>query len=419
MYLIEDLNVHEQYTGYVCIQDSEKKDNLTGDVYVFRRNTIVAICAGVCFQKMLKRTLAAIMGTAVSPASTKVSRREPQKPTRDTSPTLGSTKTDEFTTLTKGHVPMGLCSPAVKKKENPKDVAQLLLGIVASESGYSPEDMQPWTKFSDMGVDSLMSITISSAAKTQLGIELPASFFIENPTIEDIRQALKTSEDTDEAPVTVDIPEPDTPNSTPGSDDIDSPLDDVHKAASDASSFDEQSTLELKPSIIDHATSNDGLYSSGLYPSVFTNKKPPARVVLLQGRASSKETPVYLATDGAGSAAAYIHLPPLSGGRRLYALESPYLQNPTEWPCSVEEYCSLFVDSLQGSQPHGPYIIGGWSAGAAYAFEITRQLSQRGKEVKCLFMMDMRVPKPMPDALEPTKELIEQAGLVTGMERSG
>ena len=419
MYLIEDLNVDEQYTSYVCIQDAEKRDNLTGDVYVFKGNTVVAICAGVCFHRMLKRTLAAIMGVAVSPASAKASGRESHQPMRNTLPALGSTKANESATPKTRNAPLESSSPAVTTKKKAKDAADLLLGIVASESGYSPEDMQPSTKFSDMGVDSLMTITIISAAKSQLDMELPASFFIENSTVNNVRQFLKSSEDTDDAPVTVDIPEPDTPNSTPDPDDMNSPADDGHKDASDATSLDEPSTPELKPSAINHATSDDESSTSELNTSVVTNAKPPARVVLLQGRASSTETPVYLATDGAGSAAAYIHLPPLPGGRRLYALESPYLQNPTEWHCSVEEYCSLFIDSLQGSQPHGPYIIGGWSAGAVYAFEITRQLSQRGEEVKCLFMIDMRVPKPMPDALEPTQELIEQAGLVTGIVRSG
>lgn len=419
MYLIEELNVDEEYTSYVCIQDAEKRDNLTGDVYVFKGNTIVAICAGLCFHRMLKRTLAAIMGIAVSPTSAKVSGRESQKPMTNTLLALDPTKTNDSATLTTRNAPLESSSRAVAVKEKAKDTADLLLGIVASESGYSPEDMQPSTKFSDMGVDSLMSITIISVARSQLEMELPASFFIDNSTIKDVRLALNTSRDTDDAPIAADIPDPDTPNSTPDPDDISSPADDGLKDASDATSFDEPLTPELKPSVISHVTSDDESSGSQLNPSVATNAKPPARVVLLQGRASSTETPVYLATDGAGSAAAYIHIPPLPGGRRLYALESPYLQNPTDWHCSIEEYCSLFVDALQGSQPHGPYIIGGWSAGAVYAFEITRQLSQRGEEVKCLFMIDMRVPKPMPDALEPTQELIEQAGLVTGIVRSG
>ena len=34
-------------------------------------------------------------------------------------------------------------------------------------------------------------------------------------------------------------------------------------------------------------------------------------------------------------------------------------------------------------------------------------------------IIDMRVPKPMPDGVEPTRELVEEAGLVMGLTRAG
>lgn len=124
-------------------------------------------------------------------------------------------------------------------------------------------------------------------------------------------------------------------------------------------------------------------------------------------------------TDGTGSATAYIHLPPLSTGNRIYALESPFLHDPTAYNCTVEEVSALYIAAIRKTQPHGPYIVGGWSAGAVYAFEVTRQLLSQGETILGLILIDMRVPRRMPDALEPSKELIQAAGVFTGIERSG
>ncbi|KAL9637499.1 MAG: hypothetical protein Q9164_002146, partial [Protoblastenia rupestris] len=144
-----------------------------------------------------------------------------------------------------------------------------------------------------------------------------------------------------------------------------------------------------------------------------------SHVVLIRGRASSKNTPLFLVTDGAGSATAYIHQPALSTGHRIYALESPFLHAPQEYTCTVEEVCRKYCAAIRKTQAKGPYIVGGWSAGAVYAYEIARQLLEQGERILDLILIDMRVPRPMPDAFEPTLDLIESAGLFTGINRSG
>ena len=139
----------------------------------------------------------------------------------------------------------------------------------------------------------------------------------------------------------------------------------------------------------------------------------------MQGRATSKATPLFLVADGAGSAAAYIHLPPLPSGRRIYALESPFLADPSKYTCRAEQVSDIYLAALRKAQPEGPYILGGWSAGAVYAYELSRRLLNQGETIKGLIVIDMRVPKPMPDGLQPTMELVEEAGLVIGLTRAG
>ena len=415
LYIIEELSVSERYTCYASVQDAaDKKDNLVGDAYVFIGDRLVALCAGMCFQRMPKKTLAAVLGKG----SGIVARSTPiQSKAATATHAIKVPMANVNGVETNNYAGSEASRDGISEKDE-DDAAKALLCIIASESGFAAEDMEASTAFSDMGVDSLMSITIISAAKTQLGIDLPASFFMDHPTVRDLRQELGTEEkNKDVASTTSSL-------STSSSDTKDLAPTDSY------SSTEESSPDEKNAGKIDvDATS---LYTTPSSPEQSREEisskpntqespwtEPKAKVVLVQGHTSSTETPLFLATDGAGSATAYIHIPRFPSNRRIYALESPFLPNPLDFNCSVEDFCSLYVTAIRSNQPRGPYNIGGWSAGAVYAYEISRQLLNAGEKIQCLFLIDMRVPRPMTDALEPNMELIEQAGLVTGIKRTG
>lgn len=55
--------------------------------------------------------------------------------------------------------------------------------------------MEPSTSFADMGVDSLMSIAIVSAVKREIVVELPGSFFQEHPTMGDVTNESRTTDE--------------------------------------------------------------------------------------------------------------------------------------------------------------------------------------------------------------------------------
>ena len=415
LHLVEELSESEQYTCYVCVQDSvEKKDHMFGDAYIFSGERLVAICAGMCFQRMPRKVLAAVL--CHSPVATAAPVTTQPKPTTQ----HHTNKAAESKSSLQGTNTMISVEAPIDRKEavtskSSDDTAEKLLNIVASESGFALEDMENSTPFADMGVDSIMSITIISAAKSQLGLELPASFFISHPTVQELRNELgaSTNDEEDDAAdssssfedlgPTDTEPTPEEASPVDGDDDLFSPA-----TSREDTGFGLEPTHKAKP-----------ILEPQPEPQAIRSHRPKSNAVLLQGRTSCKENPVFLATDGAGSATAYIHFPPLPGGRRMYALESPYLSNPLDYKCSVQECCAFYIDAIRENQPHGPYLLGGWSAGAIYAYEIARQLTEMGETIQCLFLMDMRVPRPMPDAIEPNMVLIEQAGLVTGIRRTG
>jgi len=59
---------------------------------------------------------------------------------------------------------------------------------------------------------------------------------------------------------------------------------------------------------------------------------------------------------------------------------------------SLEALAARYCETLRRARPHGPYLLGGWSMGGIMAFEMARQLSARGEEVKLLALFDSKIP---------------------------
>ena len=459
-HIFDKLSDTKTYTTYVSMQPNEKANVMTGDVYVFDGDRLIALCGGLYFHKMTKKVLRIIFGQggqapakkAVQPKVPAPKAAVPAKP----EPQAASTETSKQKALPDSDASSAYDSsasganesspPSSVDNDNEPDVAQALLAIICAESGFDAADMEPSTEFADMGLDSLMSIAIISAAKRDLDLELPATFFTDNATVADITKEFGKAE---AAPVAAAPPAPpaapavETPTQvkeTPAPVPALKPVHSTEYMANDPEPYERLSDFEtpnssggsspapemmnpVKAAIPAPRPTPKARKAAQPTPAAASAKPDlsqyTSNVVLIRGKRSSKETPLMLITDGAGSAAAYIHLPALKTGTPIYALESPFLRDPFAYECSVEEVCALYVKGLKKTQPEGPYIVGGWSAGAVYAYEVSRQLLEAGEKLLGLILIDMRVPKAMPDALEPSVELIESAGLFTGVERAG
>ena len=448
-HLLEKLSADRTYTSYVSMQPGEKKDLFIGDVYVFEGDKLVALCGGLVFHKMTKKVLRIIFGLEDNSSQAQHVQDQTIVGTArrlhvQSNSTGGVEQTRESHSNSKS-----LASASITKtssqhsmadnSEGP-DVAGIILEIVASESGFELTDMEPTTLFTDVGVDSLMSIAITSTVQKRTGIELGASFFQDHPAVEDVKREFGKGAvhiDTEGVAMSEPVansPSPHSRKSTPdtdsGSPESATPISMRHTPPGGTAVFisRESSGIDLaKEAYVElekPEPAKDPHPNQIPRPNLTTaptkqEKQYSSNVVLIRGRPSSKITPLFLVTDGTGSATAYIHLPPLSTGNRIYALESPFLHDPTAYNCTVEEVSALYIAAIRKTQPHGPYIVGGWSAGAVYAFEVTRQLLSQGETILGLILIDMRVPRRMPDALEPSKELIQAAGVFTGIERSG
>ncbi|MEB3279240.1 MAG: amino acid adenylation domain-containing protein [Lyngbya sp.] len=58
----------------------------------------------------------------------------------------------------------------------------------------------------------------------------------------------------------------------------------------------------------------------------------------------------------------------------------------------IEDLASIYIEAMQAVQPEGPYFLGGHSYGGNVAFEMGKQLRQRGENVALLAIIDSSAP---------------------------
>lgn len=59
---------------------------------------------------------------------------------------------------------------------------------------------------------------------------------------------------------------------------------------------------------------------------------------------------------------------------------------------TLPEILTSYITSLRNHQPHGPYHLGGWSAGGVLAYAIAQRLLLEGEEISTLHFIDSPPP---------------------------
>jgi amino acid adenylation domain-containing protein len=94
-----------------------------------------------------------------------------------------------------------------------------------------------------------------------------------------------------------------------------------------------------------------------------------------------------------GSAMPYIDLArQLGTDQPMYGLQSLGIEGDEAMPDRIEDMAARYIAAIQAVQPYGPYLLGGWSMGGIVAFEMARQLLQRGEGVGLLAIIDSTAP---------------------------
>lgn len=72
----------------------------------------------------------------------------------------------------------------------------------------------------------------------------------------------------------------------------------------------------------------------------------------------------------------------------VYGLQALGFSHKTDIPATIEEIAARYVNDILKVNPDGPYALAGYSLGGFMAFEMAKQLTALGKEIKFLGVMD-------------------------------
>lgn len=243
------------------------------------------------------------------------------------------------------------------------------LKVISEESGVAIDELTSETVFSDIGIDSLSSMVISSRFREELGLGLDSAFSL----FDDVLTVAKLAAflggrvvDTSEG---------------------------ISSSSSEPDSAGHESATTSPPSEAENLKQTPDIFAVQVI-----NRKPhcrPCTSVILQGLPRVAKRTLFMLPDGGGSASSYIPIPRLKSDVAIVGLNCPYARDPENMDCTHQAMIASFVAEIRRRQPSGPYHLGGWSSGGAFAYVVAEALVNQGEEVRALLIIDAPVPQVM------------------------
>ncbi|KAL2062955.1 hypothetical protein VTL71DRAFT_6027 [Oculimacula yallundae] len=446
MRVATDFTADKTYQVYNRMQHVEGT-MYSGDTYIFDNGKIVAVYEGVKFQGVPRSVLDHLRPAA---ASAKLTRVVPAMPAL--TPTTIKVP-DQKQTIT--------IQKSSGSNTSQLNLVQRALAIVSEEIGVSTTELVPTADFSDFGVDSLLSLNITSRFREELELEVESSLFADCPTVKDLLAFLPSNTDT---PLTsasismvstpdlehmsattsntdgieysvIDLPSADDSNLVATirltiAEEVGIPLEELTGSLSfsdigmdsllsltvlgklrevlgtdlDGNLFQDNDNLDeiqaalfpKQPVVVTSETKVQTVLTKSVSVKAVNVSHPPTTSIMLQGNPKTASKILFLFPDGSGSATSYAPLPKVSPDVVIYGLNCPYMRHPEKMTCSLDELTPIYLDEIRRRQPHGPYYFGGWSAGGICAFDAAQQLDREGEIVERLILID----SPFPIGLE-------------------
>lgn len=249
MRFAERLDANKTYQSYIRMQELRGTKMMSGDAYVFDGDRLIGIAGDVRFQAIPRKVLNIVLPPQGAAASA---------PTR-TAPVAGPPKVPakEKKQVTAKNL------PTVNKKLSKRSVVVDVMDIVAKETGVGHDELADNIAFSDLGVDSLMGLTISGRLREELELNVDSHAFNDHATVGAFKKFLAKFEST-----TVTVEEISTVGGSEDSEeegsedsDLTTPPDDSVKgsAESECAPVDSRNTSELQQMIRETICSEMGV----------------------------------------------------------------------------------------------------------------------------------------------------------------
>ncbi|KAL2132536.1 hypothetical protein VTI74DRAFT_3696 [Chaetomium olivicolor] len=389
MRILEKLSQDATYQTYVKMQEKEKDGrSYIGDVYIFNSasDEIVAVYEGVTFSAVPRKILEKVLPAPRVAASKAPVIANPTPAYQAAPVTTPAPAVVQQPVSVQKEVPSSKLIPVAQPSKGPDSsaIANKLKTIISEEVGAPVSDVQDNVELADLGVDSLLALTISDRLLEELSVKVDSSLFIDGLKVKDLIQTVAGGSETPELSSSA-SPTP------PGSASPREPINEEPPMPKGTET--PLSTLSLSGSESDcYVVDKQDIPSFTVEPPI---PCPPATSVLLQGNPSTATKTLWLFPDGSGLATSYLHLPDISPSVAVYGLNSPFVKKDTaSMPrCRFEDYITSYMTEMRRRQPHGPYLVGGWSAGGICAYRAAQRfVEEEGEMAEGLVLFDSPNP---------------------------
>jgi naphtho-gamma-pyrone polyketide synthase len=266
--------------------------------------------------------------------------------------------------------------PDIMSDHYAEETTDKILSIISEELGIEESELLDIADFADMGVDSLMSLTITGRIREELEMDIPTSFFTDYPNISEAKLAVSAMMGDDSTGSGSATPKSTAEDITPD-----------ESFGTSVSSMDED---------------NKDLTSLSINIREKAKSLPPATSILLQGNPRTASKTLFLFPDGSGSATSYSSLPSIAPDVCVYGLNCPFLKSAQDYTNGIDGVSAQYITEIMRRQKTSPYYLGGWSAGGVIAYEAAYKLMEMGEKIEHLVLIDSPCPinlEPLPSSL--------------------
>ena len=175
------LDTDKTYNCYVKMQPAGGK-MVAGDVYIFDpEDNIVGVVGGLRFQCIPRQLLSTLLPSAPSANKTK-----PQIQQSTVAKKLAPVSITEATKK----VAAAKSPKARTPKPSQNSFLSKAMDIIAAELAVDQSELADSIQWADLGVDSLMSLTISGRFREELDLELPSTLFTDFASVGELKKHL-------------------------------------------------------------------------------------------------------------------------------------------------------------------------------------------------------------------------------------
>lgn len=110
---------------------------------------------------------------------------------------------------------------------------------------------------------------------------------------------------------------------------------------------------------------------------------------LMRLRAGGDDLPLYIVHGMGGHVTTFMPLATrLAAQRTVFGIQGQGLEPKQRPHDRIDKMAPFYLEEIRSVQPHGPYLLAGWSMGGLIALEVARRLTAEGESLPLVAMID-------------------------------